>query len=66
MEPEHKGWGRLADMYRMFDEDRIRDAKEDIDTLLVFVSILFHFIYYLYIDDLTCRPVCSQPSSQRS
>ena len=66
IEPEHKGWGRLADMYRTFDEDRVRDAKEDIDTLLVFVSILSHSIYYLYIDDVACRLFCSQPFSQRS
>lgn len=26
-------------MYHKYDEDRIRDAKEDIDTLLVFVCI---------------------------
>lgn len=26
-------------MYHKYDEDRIRDAKEDIDTLLVFVRI---------------------------
>ena len=66
IEPEHKGWGRLADMYRTFDEDRVRDAKEDIDTLLVFVRILAHLISSLYVDDVACRLVCSQPSSQRS
>ena len=28
------------DLYHKYDEDRIRDAKEDIDSLLVFVCIL--------------------------
>ena len=38
IEPERKGWAQLVDMYHKYDEDRIRDAKEDIDTLLVFVG----------------------------
>ena len=38
IEPDRKGWAQLVDMYHKYDEDRIRDAKEDIDTLLVFVS----------------------------
>ena len=37
MEPDRKGWARLDDMYHKYDEERIKDAKEDIDTLLVFV-----------------------------
>ena len=40
IEPDRKGWAQLVDMCRKYDEDRIRDAKEDIDTLLVFVSDL--------------------------
>ena len=39
IEPDRKGWARLADMYHKYDEDKIRDAKEDIDTLLVFVRV---------------------------
>ena len=39
VEPDRKGWARLADMYHKYDEDKIRDAKEDIDTLLVFVRV---------------------------
>ena len=46
IEPDRKGWAQLVDMYRKYDEDRIRDAKEDIDTLLVFVSDLIWFFGY--------------------
>lgn len=38
IEPERKGWARLADLVRSHDKERIEDVKEDIDTLLVFVS----------------------------
>ena len=31
------GWGAMARTVRDIDEDKIRDCKEDIDTLLVFV-----------------------------
>lgn len=31
------GWGAMAKTVRDIDEDKIRDCKEDIDTLLVFV-----------------------------
>ena len=37
IEPDRKGWTGLVDMYREYDEMRIKDVKEDIDTLLVFV-----------------------------
>ena len=32
------GWAAMARTIRDIDEERIRDVKEDIDTLLVFVS----------------------------
>ena len=31
------GWAAMAKTMRDFDEEKIRDCKEDIDTLLVFV-----------------------------
>ena len=37
VEPDRKGWGRLMDLYKEHDENRIKVAKEDIDSLLVFV-----------------------------
>ena len=40
VEPDRKDWGRLVDMYHEYDQNRIRAANEDIDALLVFVSIL--------------------------
>ena len=43
IEPERTGWARLYDLVRQVDKDRVADVKEDIDTLLVFVSsLLFH------------------------
>ncbi|KAK7691665.1 hypothetical protein QCA50_005064 [Cerrena zonata] len=39
IEPEHKGWARLSNMVREYDEAKIRDVKEDIDTLLVFAGL---------------------------
>lgn len=34
------GWQSIASTVRNVDEDKIRDAKEDIDNLLVFVSFV--------------------------
>ena len=34
------GWAAMAKTLRDVDGDKIRDCKEDIDTLLVFVSLL--------------------------
>ena len=39
IEPERTGWARIYDLVQEFDKDRIVDNKEDIDTLLVFVSL---------------------------
>ena len=38
IEPERTGWARMYDLVREYDKSRITDNKEDIDTLLVFVS----------------------------
>ena len=38
IEPERTGSARIYDLVREFDKNRIVDNKEDIDTLLVFVS----------------------------
>ena len=35
-------------MYYKYDEDKIREAKEDIDTLLVFVRISLLLLYPLF------------------
>ena len=48
VEPDRKGWARLADMYYKYDEDKIRDAKEDINILLVFVRISLLLLYPLF------------------
>ena len=33
------GWAALDTVIRGFDEEKVRDCKEDIDTLLVFVRL---------------------------
>ena len=38
IEPERTGWARMYDLVREYDKNRIINNKEDIDTLLVFVS----------------------------
>ena len=46
IEPERTGWARMYDLVREHDKNRIIDNKEDIDTLLVFVSpvlVSLHF-----------------------
>ena len=43
IETERTGWARIYDLVHEFDKNRIVDTKEDIDTLLVFVSpVLLH------------------------
>ena len=44
IEPERTGSARIYDLVREFDKNRIVDNKEDIDTLLVFVSPCFILI----------------------
>ena len=45
IEPERTGWARIYDLVRQVDKDRVADIKDDIDTLLVFVSLfcILHF-----------------------
>ena len=63
VEPERTGWARIYDLVRQVDKDRVADIKEDIDTLLVFVSSLL----YAQISKLTYhRPVYSLPLLQHS
>ena len=39
IETECTGWARMYDLVREYDKNRVVDNKEDIDTLLVFVSL---------------------------
>ncbi|KAK7690734.1 hypothetical protein QCA50_005833 [Cerrena zonata] len=39
VEPERVGRTRLSDMIRKYDERRVKDVKEDIDSLLVFAGL---------------------------
>ena len=41
IKPERTGWARVYDLVRQVDKDRVADIKDDIDTLLVFVSSFF-------------------------
>ena len=57
------GWWAAAKEVQEFDEQQVKSCKEDIDTLLVFVSSLL----YAQISTLTYhRLVYSLPSSRHS
>ena len=59
IEPERTGWAKLYDLVRQVDKDRVEDIRDDIDTLLVFVSSLS----CPWASKLTLnRPVSSPPS----
>lgn len=38
-QPDLTGWARMYDLVGQFDKDRVANTKEDVDTLLVFVSL---------------------------
>ena len=40
IEPERRGWEKLYGLVRQVDQDRMEDIRDEIDTLLVFVSSL--------------------------
>ena len=44
--PEGSGWSAMSKSVRDYDEEEIKYYKEDIDTLLVFVSVVA-VVYYL-------------------
>lgn len=39
------GWAAMDKVVRDYDEEKVKDCKEDIDTLLVFVSIALSVFY---------------------
>lgn len=51
---QQAGWSAMAKVVRDFDEEKVRDCKEDIDTLLVFVSLLI-FSYQFLMSSLCVR-----------
>lgn len=51
---EPTGWTAMAAKVREFDEEKVKDTKEDIDTLLVFVS---SFVYNASILTLLSAPL---------
>ena len=40
------GWSAMAQVVRAYDEDKVKDTKEDIDTLMVFVSTKSYVQYF--------------------
>lgn len=51
------GWTAMAQAVRNFDEEKVKDCKEDVDTLLVFVCRPINSVLcYL---PATCRPASS-------
>lgn len=64
---ESEAWTKLAEMICGVDERKIRDCKEDMDAVLVFVSIHHRSLRITCIaltsdfdTQLNHRPVCSQ------
>ncbi|KAK7691028.1 hypothetical protein QCA50_006131 [Cerrena zonata] len=53
VEPDRTGWARISDMVHKYDEDRIRDVKEDIDTLLVFAGLFSAVLTAFLIETYT-------------
>lgn len=41
MSGQPTGWAAMAETVRAYDEEKVQDTKEDIDTLLVFVRFIF-------------------------
>lgn len=37
------GWPAMSKTLRDYDEEKVKDCKEDVDTLLVFVSLTNHY-----------------------
>ena len=52
------GWAKIDKTIRQLDEDKVRDCKEDMDTLLVFVSFLLTLLLYM-IPHLRYRQACT-------
>ena len=40
------GWAAMSNEVRDFDEEKVKSCKEDVDTLLVFVSAQFMIFFY--------------------
>ena len=58
------GWQTMAKTVRETDEEKIRDTKEDIDTLLVFVRPLAYLSVTRVASESSSRLDCSPPSCQ--
>jgi hypothetical protein len=59
------GWAAMAETVRAYDEEKVKDTKEDIDTLLVFVSNFAYetfVIVFIVNEMLPNRLVCFLPS----
>jgi hypothetical protein len=38
---QQSGWAAIAQKTREYDEDKIKDVKEDMDSLFIFVGVFF-------------------------
>lgn len=58
------GWAAMAKTLREVDEDKVKDCKEDIDTLLVFVSrtVTLNIDKISHLKGNVYRQVYSRPS----
>jgi hypothetical protein len=51
------GWAAMAERMRAYDEDKIKDVKEDIDSLFIFVR-LFRMPLRVLLTTMTPSRVC--------
>ena len=58
------GWTAMAHAVRNFDEEKVKDCKEDVDTLLVFVSysVYAQIAMIMFRSTFLRRLVSFQPS----
>ena len=53
------GWAAMAETVREYDEDKVKDVKEDMDSLFIFVRIFPASMNATNTDTAPKRPVCS-------
>ncbi len=60
------GWAAMSKDIREFDEEKVQSCKDDVDTLLVFVSTFPPLAAFFSLTSCASRLVCSPLSSPLS
>lgn len=60
------GWAAMSKDVREFDEEKVQSCKDDVDTLLVFVSTPLPLAAFFSLTSCASRLVCSLLSSPLS